>query len=721
MKSFKCKFLLIIFILIQCIFFCFGDTQKRTVRLGVCLQDGFYYKDASGKLCGYAIDYLNNLAINSNWNLEFVYLENSQFSEKLDELEKDNVDLLAYAQVNKERQSRFLFSATEMGTSYTAIYTKSTRTDLQFDDTEQLASLKLGTTSKSVNIDKFLEEVRFKGIKSNLVYYDSYNELRSALDKDEIDGIVLGFETMRDDERLLYRFNVQPIYFVTRKDEVDLMDELNRFELALTVPKAEFLNILVRKFYPYKNKQYLTKLERDYVKTLPTLTIALPRMRDVFSVYNEKTDSFTGIYPELLDEVARWSGLEFDYVPLPDEVLITEKILVDDIDLIIYDTFNHIQMLPEIMVGTNEFLPINNSFYMPIGTKESFSTKKSMTIATCYADNSNTAYLSENFPNFNFLRCKSVKDAIKLVKTKKADALLTNIYAARYYLGVKKFDDLAAASGYSINSATRLVMEPGSDVRLLKILNKGVNEVLETKGSEITFQNVFVTGDKITLPMLLGMHPYFLFLIFAFIMALITVVVVVGYQKKLDVKQEKILTEKNKELENALHLSELDALTGVYNSVVCADKCKKLLKENENTLCAMLMMDVDNFKRINTKFSYNYGDEVLLSLGANMQGLFPNASIFGRIGSNKFLAFFPKTDLQIINDNIENYYTKMLELFSRREEYTVTCCIGVYFGKAGIDSYYDLFKNTDKTLRQAKKTGKNRVIIDSERGEYGAT
>lgn len=177
-------------------------------------------------------------------------------------------------------------------------------------------------------------------------------------------------------------------------------------------------------------------------------------------------------------------------------------------------------------------------------------------------------------------------------------------------------------------------------------------------------------------------------------------------------KQAVLLKQKNEELDTALHCIKLDALTGVYNSTHCGKTCSALLADTDNGTCGMLLLDVDNFKKMNAVLGYGYGDEVLQNIGANMIKLFPQGKIFGRVGNDKFLVLFTNTNVDEMKKILSDYKEQMSLIFSKRSAYVVTCSIGVAFGKAGIIKYYDFFVQADKALVVAKKQGNDSVFID---------
>jgi diguanylate cyclase (GGDEF)-like protein len=157
-----------------------------------------------------------------------------------------------------------------------------------------------------------------------------------------------------------------------------------------------------------------------------------------------------------------------------------------------------------------------------------------------------------------------------------------------------------------------------------------------------------------------------------------------------------------------------DALTNVNNARYLHDQ---LSIETESakrydTPLTCLMLDIDDFKRINDTFGHPSGDIVLVTLAGILQQCVRRVDIVGRLGGEEFLVIMPHTSFdpgfqiaERIRQAVQRWPFKI-----GGAEIPVTVSIGVacYPGH-GIDDKIALLKAADDALYEAKRTGKNRT------------
>ena len=97
-------------------------------------------------------------------------------------------------------------------------------------------------------------------------------------------------------------------------------------------------------------------------------------------------------------------------------------------------------------------------------------------------------------------------------------------------------------------------------------------------------------------------------------------------------------TRLNKRLQDSLeklnHLSQHDALTGLPNRMLFADRLQRaiLRARRDNSLLALLFIDIDYFKAINDGYGHQEGDELLKTFAKRMIASIRDSDSFGRIG-----------------------------------------------------------------------------------------
>jgi diguanylate cyclase (GGDEF)-like protein len=98
------------------------------------------------------------------------------------------------------------------------------------------------------------------------------------------------------------------------------------------------------------------------------------------------------------------------------------------------------------------------------------------------------------------------------------------------------------------------------------------------------------------------------------------------------------------ERERALHDAHHDALTGLPNRLLFAQRIEQALVECAGTEAgvALLLVDLDRFKEINDTFGHQCGDELLVQVGARLSGVVSGTDSVARLGGDEFGVLLPE-------------------------------------------------------------------------------
>lgn len=174
-----------------------------------------------------------------------------------------------------------------------------------------------------------------------------------------------------------------------------------------------------------------------------------------------------------------------------------------------------------------------------------------------------------------------------------------------------------------------------------------------------------------------------------------------GFNRLLEVA-ERLLTEKD-------YLATTDPLTGINNRLrfanVLRDEVER--KRRTETPMALVMFDIDNFKRINDRHGHNVGDEVLRRLASIVGSEIRATDVFARWGGEEFVVLFRDEDCDAAIIAAE----KLRRLIAGADFPTVgqvKCSFGVAAWTRS-DSEANLVARADQALYVSKRGGRNRV------------
>lgn len=171
-----------------------------------------------------------------------------------------------------------------------------------------------------------------------------------------------------------------------------------------------------------------------------------------------------------------------------------------------------------------------------------------------------------------------------------------------------------------------------------------------------------------------------------------------------------------KELTDTRAIASIDKLTGLYNRSAFEEYIISYL-ESPNLRGTMIMMDLDNFKRINDYEGHPEGDKVLHLFGEILTTEFRRNDFVARLGGDEFIVL---TDGRLSRSVLELKLQRLLnrvqkELFYYYENYEVSVSIGAVDIDGTIPLYNTLYACVDTALYIAKHMGKNQYYINDEK------
>ncbi|SBS30502.1 Response regulator PleD [Marinomonas aquimarina] len=172
------------------------------------------------------------------------------------------------------------------------------------------------------------------------------------------------------------------------------------------------------------------------------------------------------------------------------------------------------------------------------------------------------------------------------------------------------------------------------------------------------------------------------------------------------------------------HLSEVDELTGVYNR----RSFTKLLQaaidrfHDQEEPCALILFDIDNFKRVNDTLGHNVGDEVIRHVvNVFRAGLGPSMSM-GRIGGEEFAILAPQMQVSEALALSEALRTTLFNTSCETDLYEihVTASLGIAEVCRDDGNTLGLLSRADEAMYESKKRGRNqsRVFKPSVKEEW---
>src|SRR5436189_269359 len=191
---------------------------------------------------------------------------------------------------------------------------------------------------------------------------------------------------------------------------------------------------------------------------------------------------------------------------------------------------------------------------------------------------------------------------------------------------------------------------------------------------------------------------------------------------RTQIRRKRLQDRLGENYRRSLSLALTDDLTGLYNRryvfAHLSELIARLAEGGSNT--AVMIFDIDHFKRVNDRYGHPAGDDVLRELAVRAQRNVRSVDLVGRLGGEEFVVVMPETNLSgaaVVADRLRLAVCEQpFNLPANGELVPVTISIGVAITATGEDTLEGLLKRADEALYAAKNGGRNRVVTASDRG-----
>lgn len=154
-------------------------------------------------------------------------------------------------------------------------------------------------------------------------------------------------------------------------------------------------------------------------------------------------------------------------------------------------------------------------------------------------------------------------------------------------------------------------------------------------------------------------------------------------------------------------LSEVDSLTGIANRRIFLERLEAVAKDTESEF-ALLMLDLDDFKRLNDEFGHLHGDEVLARVARVLSEGLREGDQVARYGGEEFVVMMPDITLREATEVAERLRATVFEFTPM--SVSIGCAV-----RTNGESAESVLRRADDLLLAAKRNGKNTVRVSDLR------
>lgn len=602
-----------------------AKTQNKTVvRVGFPIQNGSSYVDEEGNYAGYLVDYLHQLNLFTNWEIEFVQVDgdlDTQLSTLMQMLQNGDIDMLGTMNRNQTLEELFLYPSYSYGFTYTVLAVQLE--DLRWieEDFSNWQDIRVATFPGTENrMKKFNYYAAVNNFSFETVPCSDYEEMVRCVLDGQADAMIQADISLPKGFRIIGRYAPTPYYFALAPDNSQLLQELDTAMHSLNCSQPNLQTELYDNHFRILGHFQVSQEHRDYIDSLGTLNILFFRGDAPYQY--ERNGALTGFAKEYLDNFAQITGLEYEPILVDSYEQAQALIQQGQVDLV-------------ACVSTNSSLVVHEGMRFTVPYLNSFS------VAAC---SNATPHKHDGDLEFQ----ANTQDALDKIKSKENLALQLDYYSMSYYLRKSEIysqvvidwtgiDDFSYVFGVSNEAAQDLIpilnqyIGSTTDASKQTILFRYLAEELEYSFSEWLYANRLAILCVCILVVSFS-------LIYAFTLR----------SKRIAYKA---LLAENK----LMHLAMYDELTGAYNE----SYFRKLLQErcDKREPGMLAVFDILGFKYINDIFGVKRANDVLCSISSLVDERLEPGEFFCRCSADQFCLLLNATSAWALN-------TRILDMFA---------------------------------------------------------
>lgn len=281
---------------------------SKIIRVGYFDQHGVFEGEGE-HLSGYAVALLTAISRYTGWEYKWVKIRFDELAQRLDD---GTIDLSCGISFTPERSRLYSFSKLRAGYENTCLHVSS-MSDMHYMDLEAFNGMRIGFFTDSLQYDVMKRFAAQNGFSFESFFFEESHEMSQALADGRIDGYVDGVLQGKG-TKVVATISTDPFFFVTRKDDNEIMDPLNEAMRQILLNHPTYLARLYDSYFNISSDVpvVFTRSESRWLATKPVIRVAYSRGQDMMDP--KHGGNFLYAFLKMLE---RQSGIRFEFLPQP--------------------------------------------------------------------------------------------------------------------------------------------------------------------------------------------------------------------------------------------------------------------------------------------------------------------------------------------------------------------------------------------------------------------
>lgn len=468
----------------------------KDVRVGYIDYPGFIELDGS-TFKGYGVEYLDEVERHSD--LHFIYVHDT-WSNCLAKILSGEIDMVCTAQPTPERVLVYDFSKNPIGTESTVIYARPDDEKVAYEEFAAFNGRKIGMLDGSFQNEIYPAYAKAHNFTCTPIYFSNESDMMSALSHGTVDLALGGSLAKHPAYKIVGEFGSDPFYFMMKKNNIELLDALNKVLDIIDVKKPYFAVDLYNKWYGSNVGSGLpnfTREELNFIKSAPAFTVAFMPVSPM-ACYEEKTKRMEGITPDILRLISKKSGLKFNFAFSPEGRWPGEDLLQGKYDLVAGFKRNGLNANNNKMELSNPYLTTQLVGLVRRG--EVVNSQEKIRVGYLGGVLGVAQILKDRYPKGEILDFHDPEEGGKALIDKHTDVFVLNRFVANRLVQNPRFNTLTIYPEFALPDYQCLGAAVGKvDPKLITIINKSIDTIGDQEMNNIIITHTVANPYQPTL------------------------------------------------------------------------------------------------------------------------------------------------------------------------------------------------------------------------------
>lgn len=469
--------------------------EKKTVlKVAFPQLKGFSETDENGFRHGLIVDYLTEIAKYTNWEYEYVDVSSDN---TLELFEEGAFDLMGGAYYAPDFEAMYGYPKYSCGYSKSFLMARADDYSLKTYNLSSLNGKKIGVYDRAVENIRILEQyLKAHSLDCELVYYsyedlnNNMKEMYSFLANHEVDMILNNnLKETSVPYRIITAFDSQPMYLVTTPGNQEVIDGLNMALESIYESNPSFATETYYRNFPYttSNDIILSEEDLDYIDKKKRVSVAVVDDWHPLFCLNSP-DEHNGLLPDILDEIHKYTGLDFQYIYYDEYMEAVQAVRQGDADVLGFFLGDAKNAEAMDMVLLQDYGTMGNII---IRNKSVNYPSGNLTAAALEG-----RPVPENIPQSKVTHFTSTADALAAVNRGDVDIVYGLSAHLERDMQEHFYPNLVPMSLSNDYTNICMAISKPADSRLLSVLNKAVNQLSSEEKTDILNQNLISFGTR---------------------------------------------------------------------------------------------------------------------------------------------------------------------------------------------------------------------------------